>query len=111
MDESLKLHNAAIRRLAAAYRGYESQWEGDSFLIAFRHPTHAVAFALQVRMWARACACVPACAHRSLNPPARPPTHPPHPTAHPPLTHAVAFAVQGVFACASMRAWVPDCAH
>ncbi|GFH29742.1 guanylate cyclase domain-containing protein, partial [Haematococcus lacustris] len=45
MNMALKLHNDCLRTLAADHQGYESVWEGDSFVIAFPHPAPALRFA------------------------------------------------------------------
>ncbi|KAG2500097.1 hypothetical protein HYH03_001680 [Edaphochlamys debaryana] len=45
MDAALRTHHATIRRVMAAHDGYESATEGDSFIVAFPTPSHALAFA------------------------------------------------------------------
>ncbi|KAL6754375.1 hypothetical protein V8C86DRAFT_2704942 [Haematococcus lacustris] len=49
MNMALKLHNDCLRTLAADHQGYESVWEGDSFVIAFPHPALALRFAAAVQ--------------------------------------------------------------
>ncbi|KAJ9524921.1 hypothetical protein QJQ45_005883 [Haematococcus lacustris] len=49
MNMALKLHNDCLRTLAADHQGYESVWEGDSFVIAFPHPASALRFAAAVQ--------------------------------------------------------------
>ncbi|KAJ9525046.1 hypothetical protein QJQ45_017401 [Haematococcus lacustris] len=49
MNMALKLHNDCLRTLAADHQGYESVWEGDSFVIAFPHPAPALRFAAAVQ--------------------------------------------------------------
>ncbi len=49
MDTSIKLHDACIRQLAAKHKGYESVWEGDSFIIAFAEPLNALEFSMALQ--------------------------------------------------------------
>ncbi|GFR47039.1 hypothetical protein Agub_g8724 [Astrephomene gubernaculifera] len=46
MDAALKTHHTVVRELLRAHHGYESATEGDSFILAFHTPHHAVSFCL-----------------------------------------------------------------
>lgn len=48
-DVVFNLHNDCMRRTAVRFGGYESQTEGDSFIIAFHTADDAVHFALEVQ--------------------------------------------------------------
>ncbi|KXZ51311.1 hypothetical protein GPECTOR_13g798 [Gonium pectorale] len=49
MDLVFNLHHNCMRRTAVRYNGYESQTEGDSFIIAFHYADDAAHFALAVQ--------------------------------------------------------------
>ncbi|GLI65244.1 hypothetical protein VaNZ11_008730 [Volvox africanus] len=42
MSTALSLHNSILRKNIAAFSGYESATEGDSFIVAFSNPTNAL---------------------------------------------------------------------
>ncbi|GIM03952.1 hypothetical protein Vretimale_8569 [Volvox reticuliferus] len=42
MSAALSLHNSIMRKQIAAWSGYESATEGDSFIVAFNNPTDAL---------------------------------------------------------------------
>ncbi|GIL56696.1 hypothetical protein Vafri_11999 [Volvox africanus] len=42
MSTALSLHNSIMRKNIAAFSGYESATEGDSFIVAFNNPTDAL---------------------------------------------------------------------
>lgn len=50
MDTALEMHNCCVRRMVAAWRGYECHTEGDSFVLAFHAAKDAVACALEVQV-------------------------------------------------------------
>lgn len=49
MDRAINIHHECIRRHLLVHHGYEVATEGDSFIIAFHSPTHALQFALDVQ--------------------------------------------------------------
>ncbi|MEW5311588.1 MAG: hypothetical protein WDW38_003291 [Sanguina aurantia] len=49
MDSVFTLHHSCVRTTCAKWGGYESQTEGDSFIIAFQDPMSAVSFALDLQ--------------------------------------------------------------
>ncbi|KAG2453357.1 hypothetical protein HYH02_001581 [Chlamydomonas schloesseri] len=49
MDTAFDLHHDCMRRTAVRFNGYESQTEGDSFIISFHHPDDALQFSLAVQ--------------------------------------------------------------
>eukprot|EP01062_Namystynia_karyoxenos_P002857 TRINITY_DN109_c2_g1_i1.p1 TRINITY_DN109_c2_g1~~TRINITY_DN109_c2_g1_i1.p1 ORF type:complete len:858 (+),score=235.06 TRINITY_DN109_c2_g1_i1:83-2656(+) len=50
MYDGLRLHNAAIRKLAAVHGGYEVKTIGDSFMLAFSDTLAACRFALELQV-------------------------------------------------------------
>lgn len=45
----MQVHNATLRGSLAAHAGYESDTEGDSFILAFHTPAQALAYAVSVQ--------------------------------------------------------------
>ena len=46
MTKTLRLHHSIVRELLSTFRGKEEATEGDSFLLSFREPRHALSFSL-----------------------------------------------------------------
>jgi class 3 adenylate cyclase len=48
MTKTLRLHHSIVRELLSTFHGKEEATEGDSFLLSFREPRHALSFALSL---------------------------------------------------------------
>ncbi|KAG2450151.1 hypothetical protein HYH02_000253 [Chlamydomonas schloesseri] len=49
MDTAIDAHHACLRKLLLKHEGYESATEGDSFILGFWTPYHALAFTLEAQ--------------------------------------------------------------
>ncbi|KAL0489977.1 adenylate cyclase [Acrasis kona] len=49
MRKALKIHNSILRSLIHQYHGYEVKTQGDSFMVCFSNPYHAIGWAIRVQ--------------------------------------------------------------